>query len=117
MQRSRNILGITLAIALSSTAALAAPGDAWYGTYEDEDKVQRPPLAAATPQQRNEELARYEERLAEPVVVEREYLAPEPRERILVAPASPPYDPRHPNTGALIERGLFNKTGPNDFGA
>jgi hypothetical protein len=59
-----------------------------------------------------------EERVSSPMT--REELAPERRAlAINEAPAyaPPQYDPRHPHTGHLIDRGLFNRTGPNDFGA
>ena len=59
-----------------------------------------------------------EERVSAPMT--REELAPERRElAINEAPAYAPhgYDPRHPHTGQWIDRGLFNRTGPNDFGA
>lgn len=109
------VLGITLA--MSSTALWAAPGDAWEGTYKDEDKVRQPPMESAP--LRPESSLRDEERAAAHAspefipVVPRESLAPESQRNL----AEPPYDPRHPHTGQLIERGLFNRTGPNDFGA
>lgn len=115
MQRPRiAAFGITLAI--SSTALWAAPGDAYLGTYEDEDKVRRPSMEAAP--LRPESNIQYDERttLAPPA---REELSPAPYDRAIEVPAqrTPHYDPRHPHTGQLIERGLFNRTGPNDFGA
>lgn len=115
MQRDRiAAFGITLAI--SSVAAWAAPGDAWYGTSKDEDKVERPPLDA-TPAPA--ESITYEERINAPTTREELVLIPEPRESVIEVPVqrAPPYDPRHPQKGQLLERGLFNRTGPNDFGA
>lgn len=110
--------GITLAI--SSTALWAAPGDAWHGTYKDEDKIHRPPMEAAQSQPESSTYgSTYGERLAEAPAARDYYYAPEQRESTPEAPAHTArlYDPRHPQTGQLIERGLFNKTGPNDFGA
>ena len=112
-------IGITLAI--SSGATWAAPGDASHGTFRDEDKQQRS-LLEPTPTP-PESATTYNEPLAVPPV--REGMAPVPeaserRDYWVEAPAprtAPHYDPRHPQTGQLIERGLFNRTGPNDFGA
>jgi hypothetical protein len=116
MQHRIAAFGITLAIA--STALWAAPGDAWYGTGKDEDKVHHPPLEAA-PAEREPTIS-YDERRT--VLASRDELAPEryeTREYMAQAPAArdPNYDPRHPQTGQLIGRGLFNRVGPNDFGA
>ena len=53
------------------------------------------------------------------------YVEPAPRESIIVqadplygprAPVAGEYNPRHPHWGHLIDYGLFNRKGPNDFG-
>ncbi len=51
-----------------------------------------------------------------PSVEEREAIVTPPD--VIVEPAPPlATTPAHPETGGIIGRGLFNRTGPNDFGA
>ena len=109
--RSIAVLGITLAI--SSTTLWA--GDASSEPPKTPDHVQAMPEPTTPP--RTESRATYEERLTAPIT--RDEMSREQRERMAYAPqpASPRYDPRHPQTGQLIDHGLFNRTGPNDFGA
>ena len=108
-------LGITLAVA--STAIPAASFDATRGTYDTEIRSQQPLLEAA-PERSESAIA--EERTASVTqpefipIVPREYLAPESQINLAQAPR---YDPRHPQSGQLNGRGLFNRAGPNDFGA
>jgi hypothetical protein len=112
--QQRRLAGFGLTLAIASTAVWAAPGDAWHGT-RDEDKAARPPLEAAP--WPSESTTSLDARIEAPAA--REYYAPEVREMPVEppAPSDPNYDRRHPQTGQLIERGLFNKAGPNDFGA
>ena len=111
MQRSR-IATFGITIAISSSALWAAQGDAWRGTSEDERKT-HPPALEASPM-RPESTVAEDERAAA-----RSARGDVPYERLAEAPVqrTPPYDARHPQTGQLIERGLFNRAGPNDFGA
>ena len=118
MQRIKNAaIGITLALA--TTAVSATSFDATRGTYDDESRGQRPYFATSSERAERperQESAIVEEPAAMPVA--REELEPENRAQVATAQPRtlPQYDPRHPHTGPLIDRGLFNRTGPNDFG-
>ena len=122
MQRI-NIAAFGTTLALASTALWATSFDATRGTYDD-GRTAEPPRVEVAPIQRAPTV--YERQPAPEAREElatdmRTELAPEPETRELVAAAPttrlPHYDPRHPHTGQLIDRGLFNRTGPNDFGA
>lgn len=113
---------LALALAAASTGALAAAGDRWYGTNRD--------LVVSTPVEvtrvynepvllENDRVI-YRERIAAPVIerpvlVERDYVVYEPV--YSVVPREAYFDPLHPQSGHGIGTGLFNRTGPNDFGA
>jgi len=119
MKRPR-IAVLALALAAASTGALAAAGDTWYGTSRD--------TVLTTP---GEEVVRiyndplyvdrdrviYEERIASPVYVEREYVVLDGPDYVVISREDPLFDPLHPQTGQRVGQGLFNGTGPNDFGA
>ncbi len=120
MNRPR-IAALGVALALSPVAAWSAAGDAWYGTNRTFERVPVE-VTRALPA----DTVVYEERVVtpRPVIVERRYIAA-PRETIV----HEPYDIvvlrddrdfvsyLNPETGHRIGRGLFNTTGPNDFGS
>lgn len=123
MNRPR-IATLGIALALASTAAWSAAGDAWYGTHRDfERRVPVEVIAAPA------DVVVYEERLAprhvivpRHVVVEREYVyGPRyvyaPREIVVLRDDRDAVAALNPETGHRIERGLFNRRGPNDFGS
>lgn len=112
-------LGLALTM-IGATAALAATGDRWYGTYRDGDYVRVEPVEVTRVAPR--EVYVYDERYdSRPIVIERDYTYA-PREYVVV----PDYyyrtyddnfvKPLNPETGHLIDHGLFNRRGPNDFG-
>lgn len=113
---------LALALAAASTGAIAASGDRWYGTNRD--------LVVSTPVEvtrvynepviLDRDRVIYEEQIAapvieRPVIVEREYVVYEPA--YAVVPREAYFDPLHPQWGHGIGTGLFNRTGPNDFGS
>lgn len=114
-------IGITLALAGAATAASAT-------TVYREVYVSPEPA----PMVRVERVAApdviYEERYVTYAAPERTRVVEryvEPRERIVVeaaplavprAPLPAEWNPRHPHWGHLINYGLFNRQGPNDFG-
>ena len=119
MKKSRTVIATALALGLASTAALAASGDRWHGTYRGDSYVVTNPDVT------------YVERDPRDVIVYQERYVSAPRTAILVdgryvyADSNDVYylvrDPRaniptDPNTGQLIDHGLFNREGPNDFG-
>ena len=118
MKRTRIAAG--LVIALASTAGMAASGERWYGAnrgivYEpivEPIVVERVVLDPLYP---DRQVVYYDPdpRLA-PVLVDRTYAYVE-------RPYAGLYEsnmvkPLNPETGHLIDNGLFNRTGPNDFG-
>ena len=105
-------IGITLAV--SSTALMAQSFDASRGTYQESVTS---PQVALEPMPQESTMA--EESRASATIERREFRALEPREPMMDSQPqrSANYDWRHPHTGQLIERGLFNRIGPNDFGA
>lgn len=116
-------LAIALTLACSASAVSATPVSREVDAGRESIPGSRDERATTS------EVVTYEERHAaytapeSPRVVER-YAEP-PRESIAVqagrstAPARPlagEWDPRHPHWGHLIDYGLFNRSGPNDFG-
>lgn len=103
---------------LSTTAAMAAPGDAWYGTNRDGVTVSPPVTYVETvPAPRDGVTVYYDEPVrTAPVIVERSYVR-EPYDVVVVEPV---HDNDlfyvTPRTYSSIDHGLFNRKGPNDFG-
>lgn len=123
MKRPR-IAALALALAGASTGAVAAAGDTWYGSSRNTVVITTPGEEVVRvyndPLYVDRDRVIYQERIAapvieRPVVVEREYVVYEPA--YAVVPREAYYDPLHPQSGHGIGTGLFNKTGPNDFGA
>ncbi len=118
-------LGIALALGLTATVASATHGDSLYRTHRGDIYVHPAPVEVRRVEYvAPGEVIRYTDHYVTPapatnVVVEREYYVA-PRETIVVqADASYPYafaDPLHPHWGHLLDYGLFNSYGPNDFG-
>jgi hypothetical protein len=121
MRSNRIIAGV--AFALASTGALAVSGERWQGTNRGFAEVPEPIVVTRTVPD-SAYVYTYPER---DVVIERRIVAPEPVlvERTYVV--DPPYaylvsrEPDmvkrlNPETGHYIGQGLFNRTGPNDFG-
>lgn len=113
---------LALALALSSTAAMAAAGDAWYGTNRDREYVTIPieQVVRTTP----DTIVIYEDRAllpSAPVIVERREYVYEPlyapREIVVLREERDYVDALNPSTDRRLGRGLFPKTGPNDFGS
>lgn len=111
-------LAALAAFAVTSTGALAAAGDAWYDTNRG---TRDAPRATVDFGPREPERFVEVERDTAPayVIVEREPLYTlETRDGYVVERgADPLYHPWHPQQGQRIERGLFNRKGPNDFGS
>lgn len=114
------LAALALALAAASTGAVAAAGDRWYGAGRET----APPIEVTRVYEEPVLIERdrviYQERIASPVeerpvIVEREYVVREPAYRVV--PREAYFDPLHPQWGHGIGTGLFNKTGPNDFGA
>jgi hypothetical protein len=119
MKRPR-IAVLAIALAAASTGVMAAAGDRWYGTNRNAEIVVTTPVEISRvhtePVILDEPRVVYAERVAAPVIVEREYVVSEPR-YVVIADPDLGYDPLNPETGPTIDRGLFNRSGPNDFGA
>ena len=120
MKQTRIAAGIVLALA--STAAMAASGDRWYGSNTQREVVRDPIVVErvyldgvpAYP----ERGVIYEERYVRPapVIVERTYVVGPETYDLRRGGYEDPVKRLNPETGHLIGQGLFNKTGPNDFG-
>jgi hypothetical protein len=117
-------IALALALgALSTTAALAASGDAWYGNGRgDIVIVPATPYTYVEPAPAPPDgvTVYYDEPVTTaPVIVERRYVT-EPSDVVVVE--SPPYDDRglfhvEPRKyGTVYNGGLFPRKGPNDFG-
>ena len=104
---------------LATTAALAAPGDAWYGTNRDRVIV-APTVTYVEPAPSDRVTVYYDDATrtysTAPVIVEREYVS-RPYGYVVVEPI-PQNDLFfvEPRTYSTVEHGLFNRRGPNDFG-
>lgn len=110
---------VALALGAAATAALADR----YVVYNDVYARAAPVEVVRVERVAPVEVVAYNERhvSAAPVVVERNYSYVAPRETIVVQAepvytATYVYDWRHPQWGHHIDRGLFNRRGPNDFG-
>jgi hypothetical protein len=118
MKRTRIAAGLVLALA--STAALAVSGERWYGTNRGivYEPIVEPIVVERVVSDRGlhypERDVVYVERdvRSAPVILERRY---EPG--YVVLHESNMVKPLNPETGHLIENGLFNRWGPNDFGS
>jgi len=120
MKRTRIAAGLVLALA--SSAALAATGDRWYGTNRGivYEPIVEPIVVERVVPERGlyypDREVVYVERgvTPAPVVIERRYV-----DRPLYSGVyeSNMVKPLNPETGHLIENGLFNRWGPNDFGS
>jgi hypothetical protein len=114
---------IAIALALSSTAAMAATGDAWYGT--NRDLVTSSPTGVEVSTREPAQAYYYVARSDRPVIVQREYIVTDPSEVVVSRDdandfrysAPEPLFSVEPRAYSRIERGLFNRKGPNDFGA
>ncbi|HET9576945.1 MAG TPA: hypothetical protein VFP44_03910 [Usitatibacter sp.] len=112
------LAGATLALA--ATGAFAAPGDAWYGTNRDTERVivTEPHFGPLQPGEADRVTVYYDEpSQPAPAIVEREYATAPAYDVVVVEPVRDNdlfvVEPRtHPRIG----RGLFPDRGPNDFG-
>lgn len=113
-----------LGAALLSTAALAASGDAWYGTNRVyTDGVAGVEITRTAP------TIVYEERVMGapviatpvivegPVIVERGYVVMEPQPSLIDKTNERDLFYVTPEINSRIDKGLFNRKGPNDFGS
>lgn len=122
MKRPIAMLGIALA-AVGTTAAVAGSGDTWQGTYRGDTYVRVAPSSEITIERvAPREVIVYDDRYyvaqGTPVIVDRRYVY-EPVSGYYYVYRDPTvmYDPLHPQMGQLIDHGLFNRHGPNDFGS
>lgn len=106
--------------ALASTGALAVSGDAWYGTNRVYAEGVAPIEVTRVDVDRP---LIYEERVVgAPVYVEREYVVVPDRDYVVVERDYYAYDGEPlfyttPNAQHELRRNLFDRKGPNDFGA
>lgn len=102
--------------ALSTTAAMAASGDAWYGSnrvIRENPVIIAPTGTYAEPVPADRVTVYYDE--PAPVIVERSYVARP--DYVVVEPVREnDLFVVEPRTYSSVERGLFNRRGPNDFG-
>ena len=109
------LTALVLAAAVVSTGALAASGDQWSGTNRYRESA---PIEVTTLRPGDRVIVYENESSSRPVHVERTYTY-EPGRVYYYEPYSPDKDwvkDLNPQTGHRIGDGLFNKTGPNDFG-
>jgi hypothetical protein len=101
--------------ALSTTAAMAASGDAWYGTSRDDRVLVAPTITYTEPVPADRVTVYYDE--PAPVIVERRYIG-QPYDRVVVVEPVRQNElfVVEPRTYSTVEHGLFNRKGPNDFG-
>ena len=118
MKRPR-IATLAIALAAASTGAVAAAGDTWYGTNRHNEVVIETPVEVTRvhTDPALEDRVVYEERIASPVYVEREYVVLDEPAYVVISREDPLFDPLHPQMGQRVGQGLFNRKGPNDFGA
>ena len=120
MKRPR-IAALAFALAAASTGAIAAAGDTWYGTSRDTVVLTTPGEEVVRiyndPAYVDRDRVIYEERIASPVYVEREYVVLDGPDYVVISREDPLFDPLHPQTGQRVGQGLFNRKGLNDFGA
>lgn len=111
----RTALALALG-ALSTTAAMAASGDAWYGTSRDNRVLVAPTLPYTEPMPSERVTVYYDEPAPAPMIVEREYIR-QPYDAVIVEPVHEnELFKVEPRTYSTVGHGLFNKKGPNDFG-
>jgi hypothetical protein len=109
----RTALALALG-ALSTTAAMAASGEAWYGTNRDDRVIVAPTVTYTEPVPSERVTVYYDE--PAPVIVEREY-ASQPYGVVVVEPVhQSDLFVVEPRTYSSVDHGLFNRKGPNDFG-
>ncbi len=118
-------IALALALgALSTTAAMAASGDAWYGTNRD-TVVVGPTVTYVEPAPApSDSVTVYYDQPATttaPVIVERDYAVAPTYDYMTVEPGY--YDREHHffeveprKYGSVYNGGLFPRRGPNDFG-
>lgn len=102
--------------ALSTTAAMAASGDAWYGSSRviREDPVLIAPAVTFNEPLPADGVTVYYDQPA-PVIVERGYVTRP--DYVVVEPVRDnDLFVVEPRTYSSVEHGLFNRKGPNDFG-
>jgi hypothetical protein len=103
--------------ALSTTAAMAASGDAWYGTGRAERVIIEPPVTYVEPVPGDRVIYYETTTSTAPVYVERQYRS-EPYGYVVVEPVRENgLFVVEPRTYSRIDHGLFNRKGPNDFGS
>jgi len=101
--------------ALSTTAAMAAAGDAWYGTNRDTRVLVAPTITYTEPIPADRVTIYYDQ--PAPVIVQREYVS-QPYGVVVVEPVRQnELFVVEPRTYSTVEHGLFNRKGPNDFGS
>ena len=109
-----------VAAALGASCALAATGDAWYGTNRDTGRpaTSQPDFGPLPPETSERVTVYYDEPApAAPVVVERAYDAPPPADVVVLEPIrDDDLFVVEPRTYSRIGHGLFPDKGPNDFG-
>jgi hypothetical protein len=118
-------------IAAAASFACAATGAAAAVAYYPDGYVVYDPAPARTVRFERvtaPEIVTYDDRYVYysategPALVERTYVAPgetvvvQADPLVVTGPAREQWNPRHPHWGHLIDYGLFNRTGPNDFG-
>ena len=114
MQRPIATFGFILAI--SSTAVSATPGDAAQATYQHHPDTALTAPSEGTSSQLESTIVDNERTTARIARDDPRY-AWRDQELDSNTHRTPHYDRRHPQNGQMIDRGLFNRTGPNDFGA
>lgn len=107
-----------LALALSSTGALAVSGDRWHGSNIESSRAAPVEVTRVHP----DGVIVHEKRTLtrDPVLVEREYVyeSREPRDIVVLREDDRDFvGALNPHTDNRIGRGLFPENGPNDFGA
>jgi hypothetical protein len=109
-----------VALAIATTAAFAAPGDAWYGTNRPGERVITTPSFGPLAPETSERVTVYYDEPVQPapVIVEREYVTTPPLADVVVVEPVRESGLFHvePRTYSRIGRGLFPDKGPNDFG-
>lgn len=113
-------IAIALALgAFSATAAMAASGDAWYGTNRDRAVIVAPSVTYVEPAPTSSDTVTvyYDTPVRDaPVVVQREYVS-QPYGVVVVEPVRENEAfVVEPRTYSRVDHGLFNRKGPNDFG-
>ncbi len=113
-------IALALALgALSSTAAMAASGEAWYGTNRERTVIVSPSVTYVEPAPTSSDSVTvyYDAPVVNaPVVVQREHVS-EPYGFVVVEPVRESnLFVVEPRTYSTADHGLFNRKGPNAFG-